>query len=143
MARQMTAWVVLAAFVAALALPVLAQTTGTTPPPAPAAPAAKSEPPKTEAAKPAAKPAAKAKTASGTVKSASADSLVVLDKDKKEWTFALSKDTKITKGGKAVEAKDLAENDPVTVRYTEAEGKMTATAVTARTVKAATKKPQS
>jgi len=112
-------------------LPALAQQTGTQ-----AAPEAK------PAAKPEAKPAkaaVKVKSASGTVKSVSADSLTLVGKDNKEWTFALTKDTKIHKGGKAIEAKDLAEQDAVSVRYTEAEGKMTATSVTVRTAKAAAK----
>jgi hypothetical protein len=138
MIRQISACAITVALVAGMALPVLAQGTQTAPAPAaPAAPAAKA-PAKTDAPKAA---VVKPKSATGTVKTASAESLVVLDKDKKEWTFAVAKDTKIMKGGKAVEPKDLAENDPVTIQFTEADGKMTAKTVTVKTTKAATKAP--
>jgi len=138
MIRQISAWAITVALVAGMALPVLAQGTQTTPAPAaPAAPAAKT-PAKTDATKAA---VAKPKSATGTVKTASVESLVVLDKDKKEWTFAVAKDTKIMKGGKAVEPKDLAENDPVTIQFTEADGKMTAKTVTVKAAKAASKAP--
>jgi hypothetical protein len=103
----------------------------------PAAPAAKTEEKKD--AKPADKPAAAkkpaAKSASGNVKSASADSVVVAGKDKgkdAEWTFALDPNTKITKAGKAIAAADLKAGDAVQVRYTEDGGKATAQAVTVR-----------
>lgn len=134
MMRRTYALIVMVVLVAAWTLPVLAQTGSTapaqTPAPKPAAPAAKPEP---------AKPAApKAKTAAGTVKSVAADSLVlVTGKDKKELTFGLTKDTKVTRDGKTAEAAKLAENDSATVTYTEAEGKMTAQKVTAKAPKAA------
>jgi hypothetical protein len=103
----------------------------------PAAPPARTEEKKD--AKPADKPApAKkpaAKSASGSVKSASADSVVVAGKDKgkdAEWTFAVDAKTKITKAGKAVPAADLKAGDAVQVRYTEDGGKPTAQAVTVR-----------
>ena len=83
------------------------------------------------AAKPA---AAKLKRASGTVKSVSADSLVIevteKDKSKKDLTFALDKSSKLSKGGKSVIAKDVAAGDSATVSYEEKEGKMTAKSVT-------------
>jgi hypothetical protein len=78
------------------------------------------------------KPAtAKTKTAKGTVKSASDDSLVVasVGKDKKDRTFSLDTKTTIKKDGKAVTAKDLKEGDSVTIAYTEADGKMMAKSV--------------
>ena len=130
MIRQISAWAITVALVAGMALPVLAQGTQT-------APAAKA-PAKTDVPKPA---VAKPKSATGTVKTASAESLVVLDKDKKEWTFAVAKDTKIMKGGKAVEPKDLAEHDSVTIQFTEANGKMTAKTVTVKPAKTAAKAP--
>ena len=81
-------------------------------------------------------PAAKkvaTKSATGTVKSTTPDSLMLVtegkDKKTKEWTFVLDKDTKITKAGKPAEAKDLADKDMATVTYTEAEGKMHAKSV--------------
>jgi len=116
---------------------------------APAAPAAKTEEKKD--AKPAAKPAAAKKpapkSASGSVKSASADSIVVAGKDKgkeAEWTFAVDSTTKISKGGKAATAADLKAGDGVQVRYTEDGGKATAQTVTVRpapTAKKADAKP--
>ncbi len=148
MIRQVSAWIVTGAMLAGLAVPAFAQTTApaqTAPAPAAPAPAAKA-PAKTDAAKTDATKAdpkmAKTKSATGTVKTASADSVVVVDKDKKEWTFAVAKDTKITKGGKAAEAKDLAANDPVRIQFTEADGKMMAKTVTVKApAKAAAKKP--
>jgi hypothetical protein len=76
-----------------------------------------------------------AKSASGKVKSASADSLVVAGKSKgkdAEWTFALDSKTKIKKGGKDATATDLKEGDAVSVRYMEHDGKNVAQAVMAR-----------
>jgi ribosomal protein S1 len=131
------------AFVGALIAPVFAQSTQapaapaapTAPAPAPkaSAPAATPAPPAAPAAKAAAaKPATK--SATGTVKSATAESLVVAVKNK-DMTFVLDKDTKITKAGKKAEAKDLAEKDAATVTYVEAEGKMTAKTVTVKAAK--------
>ena len=71
-----------------------------------------------------AKPAAKAKTATGKVKSVSPESLVV-DLGKKDLTFAIGGDV-------AEAAKKLKAGDRVTVAYTEADGKMTATKVTGK-----------
>jgi hypothetical protein len=84
----------------------------------------------------AARPDTKAasKNARGTVKSASADSLVVTGKEKgkeAEWTFSVDPQTKIKKAGKDVSAGDLAAGDAVQVRYTEQAGKMVAQSVTA------------
>lgn len=69
------------------------------------------------------------KTASGTVKSASPDSIVVAGKDKgkdAEWTFAVDDKTKVKKAGKDSMAKDIAPGDRVTVRYMDHDGKATA-----------------
>ena len=112
---------------------------------APAAPAAKTEEKKD--AKPAAAKKPAPKSASGSVKSASADSIVVAGKDKgkeAEWTFAVDSTTKISKGGKAATAADLKAGDGVQVRYTEDGGKATAQTVTVRpapTAKKADAKP--
>ena len=76
-----------------------------------------------------------AKHAKGTVKSATADSIVVSGKDKgkdAEWTFAVDAGTKIKKGGKDVTASDVKAGDSVDVRYGEKDGKMMAQAVTVR-----------
>ena len=109
-------------------------------PPAPApAPATK------PAEKMADKPAAKLKQASGTVKSASDTTLVVeatqKDKTKKEWSFALDKTTKLTKGGKSVTLKDVVAGDSATVSYEESGGKMTAKRVTLKAPAKAASQP--
>lgn len=104
--------------------------------------------PKAEEKKPEMKSDAKpkkasAKTANGTVKSASADSLVVAGKDKgkeAEWTFAVDAKTTIKKGGKAVTAGDIKAGDSVQVKYTEADGKAMASSVMVKAPAASAKK---
>ena len=71
----------------------------------------------------------KSKNANGTVKAATADSLTVVGKGNKEWTFAVDAKTSIKKAGKAVVATDLKEGDPVHVQFAEAEGKLVAKSV--------------
>lgn len=96
--------------------------------PAPAAPAAEKKADK--AADKSDKKMA-SKSASGTVKSASADSLVVKGKDA-DVTFAMDAKTKVKKGGKDAAAGDLKEGDSVSVKYMEHEGKKVAQTVTAK-----------
>ncbi len=75
------------------------------------------------------------KSAHGTVKSATADSVVVAGKAKKkdiEWTFAVDAKTAIKKGGKSITAADLKAGDEVHVRYMDANGKAVAQAITVR-----------
>ena len=84
------------------------------------------------------------KTATGTVKSASPDSIVVAGKDKgkdTEWTFAVDDKTKVKKAGKDMTAKDLAAGDKVTVRYMDHDGKATAMNVNASGPKKMEAKP--
>jgi hypothetical protein len=81
----------------------------------------------------------KSKTAKGTVKSATADSLVVAGKEKgkdAEWTFAVDAKTTVKKGGKTAAAADVAAGDEVTVKYMDHEGKMVAQTVDAKVSKA-------
>ncbi len=91
--------------------------------------------------KPAAAPADKkaaAHNASGTVKTAAADSIVVAGKTKgkdAEWTFSVDPKTKIRKAGKDISAADLAAGDNVSVRYHEDAGKNVADAVMVRAAK--------
>ena len=86
------------------------------------------------------KTAMKAKTANGTVKSAGADSIVVMGKGKDaEWTFAVDDKTMIKKGGKAVAAADIKPGDSVQVRYMEHDGKAVAQSVTVKAGGAAKK----
>ncbi|HXF96574.1 MAG TPA: DUF5666 domain-containing protein [Gemmatimonadales bacterium] len=125
--RKSTLSLLIAAFVAASAVSAWAQA------PAPKPEEKKTEKPAAEKKAPAKKPAAK--TASGTVKSASADSVVVAGKEKgkdAEWTFAVDAKTTIKKGGKDVTAADLKSGDPVHVRYTQEGGKQVAQAITVR-----------
>lgn len=75
------------------------------------------------------------KAANGTVKSATADSVVVTGKDKGkdvDWTFSINDTTQIKKAGKDVTAKDLAPGDGVNVRYMDHEGKSVASAINVR-----------
>jgi hypothetical protein len=146
----MLASITIMLLVAGLILPGFAQTPQTAPAAgstAPAGGAGSAATPGTGKAGPAAtapaapgKPAAAkkpvTKTVTGTVKSATADSLVLLttgkDKKTKEWTFVLDHGTKIHKAAKALDAKALAEKDTARVSYKEAEGKMIATDVAVR-----------
>jgi Domain of unknown function (DUF5666) len=77
--------------------------------------------------------AMKAHYASGTVKSATADSIVVTGKEGKgknakegEWTFALDDKTMIKKAGKAITAGDIQAGDWVSVKYMDHDGKAVA-----------------
>src|SRR5947209_15068541 len=121
--KGLSVWIGVIALLGSTAVPVVAQQTpAPSTPAAPAAPAVKAPTP------------AKRLTALGHVKSAAADSLVVLvGKAQKEETFVVDPTTKITKAGKAIPATDLAVNDSVRVRYTEADGKVVAHAVPVRT----------
>jgi hypothetical protein len=89
------------------------------------------------------KPAAQ--NASGTVKTAAADSLVVSGKARggkdAEWTFAVEPSTKIRKAGKDITAGDLAAGDPVLVRYHDMGGKNVADSVMVRPAKKAAAEP--
>lgn len=79
------------------------------------------------------------KTAAGTVKSASGDSVVVAGKNKgkdAEWTFGLDAKTKVKKGGKEVAANELKAGDAVSVRYMEHDGKAVAQTITVTPKKA-------
>ena len=77
--------------------------------------------------------AMKAHYASGTVKSAASDSIVVTGKEgrgknAKEggWTFALDDKTMIRKAGKAITAADIQSGDWVSVKYMDHDGKAVA-----------------
>jgi hypothetical protein len=128
--KKLIALFVGVAFVAGLSGSALAQSTTTAP-----------KPEEKKMEKPAAMPAEKkpaAHNASGTVKSAAADSIVVAGKTKgkeAEWTFSVDPKTKIRKGGKDITAADLAAGDNVSVRYHEDAGKHVADAVMVRAAK--------
>lgn len=77
----------------------------------------------------------KTKTANGTVKSASADTIVVAGKEKgkeAEWTFAVDPKTTMKKASKAVTPADLKPGDSVQVKYTDQDGKAVAQSVNVR-----------
>jgi Domain of unknown function (DUF5666) len=111
------------------------------PAPAPAAPKEEKK-----AEKPAEMKRAAAHNASGTVKTATSDSLVVAGKAKggkdAEWTFSVDPKTKIRKAGKDITAADLAAGDAVHVRYHEQAGKNVADSVMVRAAKKAAEAPK-
>ena len=75
------------------------------------------------------------KNANGTVKAASADSIVVAGKARNkevEWTFAVDPKTSIRRGGKSITAADLKPGDSVHVRYTNMDGKAVAQSIMAK-----------
>jgi hypothetical protein len=80
------------------------------------------------------------KTATGKVKSAAADSIVVEGKEQgkdAEWSFGVDAGTRIKKGGKDATAADIKPGDAVQVRYMEHDGKSIAQTVTVRPSKKA------
>ena len=82
------------------------------------------------------------KNASGTVKSASADSITVAGKDKgkdAEWTFGVDPKTTIKKAGKSITPADVKAGDSVSVQYMEHDGKPVASNVTVKAPPAAKK----
>ena len=75
------------------------------------------------------------KHAHGTVKSVTADGVVVAGKQKKkevEWTFAVDPKTSIRRGGKSITAADLKPGDSVHVRYMDMDGKAVAHSIMAK-----------
>jgi len=69
---------------------------------------------------------------SGTVRSSSAETLVIGGRDKgkdAEWTFAVEPITNIRKGSKSITAADLKPGDAVQVRYVERDGKAMAQSI--------------
>ncbi len=78
------------------------------------------------------------RSASGVVKSISADAIVVTGRDRgktAEWTFALEPATKLTRSGKTIAPADLKPGDAVQVRYVEEAGRSTAQSVIVRPAK--------
>jgi hypothetical protein len=76
---------------------------------------------------------ATAKSIDGTVKSASADRVVVAGKEHgrdAERTFVIDAATTLKKSGKDITGADLKSGDAVQVRYVEADGKAHADAIT-------------
>jgi hypothetical protein len=72
---------------------------------------------------------------SGTVRTATTDTIVVSGRDKgkdAEWTFAVEPTTSIRKGTKSITAGDLKPGDAIHVRYVERDGKATAQSIIVR-----------
>jgi len=91
--------------------------------------------PDTKADKPGAMKKTPLRNANGTVKAASADSIVVAGKEKHkevEWTFAVDPKTSIRRGGKSITAADLKPGDSVHVRYMDMDGKAVAHSIMAK-----------
>ena len=132
--RRLLALMVATAFAAGMAGSALAQ--------GQSAPAPKQDK-KVEKPAEAKKPATQ--NVSGTVKTATADSLVVTGKAKgkdAEWTFAVDPKTKVRKAGKDVSAADLAAGDAVNVRYHAEGGKNLAESVMVRAPKKTAEAPK-
>ena len=75
------------------------------------------------------------RSVSGTVKSTSADTVVVGGRDKgkdTEWTFAVEPTTDIRKGTKSITAGDLKAGEGVNVRFVEQDGKALARSIIVR-----------
>jgi ABC-type Fe3+-hydroxamate transport system substrate-binding protein len=70
--------------------------------------------------------------ASGKVKSADKEKVVVTDKDGKDWTFVVNKDTKVTVGGKDGKAEDLKKDAEVKVTYKKDKDTMVASEIAAK-----------
>jgi len=129
--KKLIALLIGVAFVAGVSGSALAQGT--------AAPKEEKKTEKPAAAAPADKKPA-AHNATGTVKTAAADNIVVAGKAKgkeTDWTFSVDPKTKIRKNGKDITAADLAAGDNVHVRYHEDGGKKVADAVMVRAAKKA------
>jgi Domain of unknown function (DUF5666) len=126
--KRLVALIMGVAFVSGVAGSALAQGQGTTP---------SKEEKKADKPAEAKKPAAQ--NASGTVRTAAGDSLVVAGKAKggkdAEWTFAVDPKTKIRKAGKDIAPGDLAAGDTVMVRYHDQDGKHVADSVMVRAAK--------
>lgn len=83
---------------------------------------------------------------SGTVKSASLETVVVAGRDRgkdTEWTFAVEPTTNIRKGGKSIVAGDLKPGDAVQVRFTEQDGRAMARSILVKGKDVAAKKTKS
>jgi len=133
--KRLVALIMGVAFASGVAATALAQAPSTTP---------QKEEKKTE--KPAEAKRPVAQNASGTVKTAAADNLVMSGKAKggkdAEWTFSMEPKTKIRKAGKDISATDLAAGDPVLVRYHDQDGKHVADSVMVRAPKKAAETPK-
>jgi len=74
------------------------------------------------------------RTVIGTVKATTDKGFVVVGRETgqkdKEWAFAVDGATRVNAVGKAQTAKELREGDPVTVTYTNRDGKIVAQRVT-------------
>ncbi len=85
------------------------------------------------------------KSASGTVKSASADTVIVAGKEQGknvEWAFAVDVKTMIKTKGKSIVATALKPGDAVQVKYSDQDGKALAHTISVKTATTAKKKAE-
>jgi hypothetical protein len=77
------------------------------------------------------------RSVTGTVKSTTDKGIVIIGRDTgekdREWAFVLDTSTRIKAGGQVRGASDLRPGDPVTVTYTNRDGKVVAQSVTVNT----------
>jgi hypothetical protein len=77
------------------------------------------------------------RSVTGTVTKTMAKGLVVMGRETgkkdREWAFVLNSGTRIDAGGQVRGASDLRQGDPVTVTYTNRDGKVVAQSVTVTT----------
>jgi hypothetical protein len=90
--------------------------------------------PKTDAARDADRSSVGTRSVTGTVKRTTDKGIVVVGRETgekdREWAFALDAGTRIEAGGQVRAANDLRQGDPVTVTYTNRDGKIVAQSVT-------------
>ena len=93
--------------------------------------------PTTDTAREAERSSVGARRVTGTVKTTTDKGIVVVGRETgkkdREWAFALDAGTRIDAGGQVRGASDLRQGDPVTVAYTNRNGKIVAQSVTVTT----------
>jgi hypothetical protein len=92
--------------------------------------------PSTDTARQTDRSTASTRSVTGTVKTATDKGIVVMGhetgKKDRQWAFALDAGTRIDAGGQARGATELRQGDPVTVAYTNRDGKVVAQSVTVK-----------
>lgn len=89
--------------------------------------------PTTDTTREAGRPSMAARSVTGTVKTTKDNGIVVIGRETgkkdREWAFVLDAGTRIDAGGKSA-ATDLRAGDPVTVTYSDRDGKVVAQSIT-------------
>jgi hypothetical protein len=93
--------------------------------------------PTTDTAREADRSSVGTRSVTGTVKKTTDKGIVVMGRETgkkdREWAFVLDAGTRIDAGGQVRGASDLRQDDPVTVTYTNRDGKIVAQSVTVNT----------